>query len=1142
MTRLSSPLQNLQPQYEIVVIGSGYGGAIAACRLARTGRSVCVLERGRELRPGEYPDTLAEATEEVQAQLPEGHIGEKTALFDFRIGHDLSVLVGCGLGGTSLINANVSLRAPSHVFLQHAWPRALQQEAAEHGFDRHYQRAEHMLGSTPYPQDGPPLRKLRAHEQSARALGKPLHRPPLNVNFRRGVNAAGVPQAGCSLCGDCVTGCNYGAKNTTLMNYLPDAHHHGAQIFTEIAVRYIEPDPSGTGWRVHVDVMAPGREFVHPRDTYVRAEVVILGAGSLGSTEILLRSREHGLSMSPCLGANFSGNADFVGFAYDCREPINSIGTGSHPHPGREPVGPCITSYIDLRAGVALDQGLIVAEGSIPGALASLLPAAFGLASAIEGQPAPANLWDRMKATARAVQSDLFGAYTGAVQNTQTYLVTGHDSDRGKLRLVEDHLRVEWPGVGRSSFFASISQTLEHIARPLGGTYLKEPLWNRWTREQLVTVHPLGGCAMADDAARGVVNHKGQVFSGSDGSQVHRGLYVMDGSTVSTPLGVPPLLTICALAERSCELLAADFGWTIAATLPQQPIADPDATTRGVQLDELLVGHVTRTGNVCADTATKSPEPGADPIAMTLTIAAADVESLLGPAHGHAQITGTVDLPSLSKQPLWVQDGSFQLAMPDSHRAGAHLHRYRLRFVAPDGQVFFVAGHKAIQAADLQSVWHDHTTLHCTIYAGADEHSPIWGHGLLSNPLPSFATQLSTIKVTGSHSPEQRIATLCRFGVAYAGPLFETYGRVVSEALPYHGGRPRKKRPLRVDPPQTHYIRTRDGVMLRLLRYHAGGKGPVLLVPGLGVSSLIFATDTIDTNLVEYLAAHDYDVWLLDPRTSIALPSASQPATADDVATQDYPAALAAVRAHTGSTSVQIVAHCFGATALLMSLLSESGLSGVRSVVISQSACDIVVPFSSELQAGLHLPGVLEELGVSSLSAGTGPGWADRLFDRVSALGPQALAAHDTNPVSRRITFLYGRQYALDQLSALTYSHGLQELFGVANLAALEHVSTLVSAGHLVDAQGREVYMSRFAERLALPITFLHGADNRCYLPESSERTHRRLVQIHGSARYARHLLPGYGHLDSILGKDAARDVYPHIVAALDAYASDAQG
>ena len=114
--RLSSPIEDLKPHYTVVVIGSGYGGGIAASRLARAGQQVCVLERGKEFLPGEYPDTELEALPEVQVRLPDQVIGPRTGLYDIRMNDDMSVLVGCGLGGTSLINANVASRPERRVF------------------------------------------------------------------------------------------------------------------------------------------------------------------------------------------------------------------------------------------------------------------------------------------------------------------------------------------------------------------------------------------------------------------------------------------------------------------------------------------------------------------------------------------------------------------------------------------------------------------------------------------------------------------------------------------------------------------------------------------------------------------------------------------------------------------------------------------------------------------------------------------------------------------------------------------------------------------------------------------------------------------------------------------------------------------
>ena len=193
MARISSPIEEMKEHYDVVVVGSGYGGGIAASRLSRAGQRVCLLERGREIRPGEYPDTVAEATEEMQIHSPDGHVGSHTGMFDFHVQEDLDVLVGCGLGGTSLINANVALRAVEGVWDDERWPSELR---GGEGLDDFYRRAETMLGSNPYPDDYPTLPKLEAHRASAEGLDMAdvFYKPPINVHFEDGVNVTiGLP-------------------------------------------------------------------------------------------------------------------------------------------------------------------------------------------------------------------------------------------------------------------------------------------------------------------------------------------------------------------------------------------------------------------------------------------------------------------------------------------------------------------------------------------------------------------------------------------------------------------------------------------------------------------------------------------------------------------------------------------------------------------------------------------------------------------------------------------------------------------------------------------------------------------------------------------------------------------------------------
>ena len=1132
MARLASPTENIKEHYPVVVIGSGYGGGIAASRLARAGQQVCVLERGKEFQPGEYPDTEAEALADVQADTPKGHIGSRTGLLDFRVNDDINVVVGCGLGGTSLINVNVSLHAERRVFEDARWPQALRDDLDTLVADG-YHRAEEMLKPTPYPDDFPTLPKLEALEKSAKYMNEKFYRPPINVTFKDGVNHVGVEQKACKLCGDCVTGCNYSAKNTLIMNYLPDAKNHGAELYTQVSVRHVKRQ--GARWLVHYQLVKSGREKFDAPTMFVSADIVVLAAGALGSTEILLRSKENGLSLSDELGQAFSGNGNVLGLAYNADQPIESVGYGNRPPDEMPPVGPCITGIIDMREQPQLADGMEIEEGVFPGALSSLLPAGLDALAKVSGKDTDRGLGDYVREKKRELDSLVRGAYHGAVHNTQVYLGISHDDSAGRMYLKNDGLRIDWPGVGQQPVFNRLNGRLEEATRALGGTFINNPLWSQLLGRNLMSVHPLGGCGMAEAAEHGVVNHKGQVFSKNQGTEVHDGLYVSDGSVIPHSVGVNPLMTISALAERSCVLLAADRGWEINYDLPSAPQTAPEPLQLGVQFTETMKGFFST--QVKAD---DGYEEGAridqsedSRFEFILTITVDDLDRMLADPNYTAEMIGSVNAPALSSEPLTVTGGGFNLFVESKDNVDTRNMRYRMKMTAEDGKVYYFTGFKVIRADSGLDIWSDTTTLYITVYDGDSAESPVLGKGVLKIQPLDFMRQLTTMQAKNAENTGQRLEAIARFGKFFAGVLFDVYGGIFAKPNVFNpDAPPRKLRPLRVDAPEVHFFNTSDGVQLRLTRYQGGSKGPVMLLHGLGVSSLIFSLDTIETNLLEYLYAHGYDVWLLDYRASIDLPAAEMKSTADDVATKDYPAAVAKVRELTGANDIQVVAHCYGSTTFFMGLLA--GLDGVRSAVSSQIATHIKAPGLTRLKSGLHLPSLLDAVGVDSLTAYVDrhTNWRERLYDAALRLYPLEEEEHCNSPVCHRISFMYALLYEHDQLNLATHNT-LHETFGVANIDAFEHLALMTRRGHLVTADNQDIYLPHL-DRLAIPIAFIHGAENECFLPESTEITYNLLREKNGRGLYSRHVIPNYGHIDCIFGQNAANDVYPFILHHLE--------
>ncbi len=549
MEPLSRPQTAMKSAYDAVVIGSGYGAGVAASRLARMGLSVCVLERGREILPGQFPKNLRDGMRDIQIDTALGRTGKHDALFDLRINDDISVMVGCGLGGTSLINGNVMLQPEARVLEDPVWPKELRNEVST-VLERGYDRAVEMLQPVAFP-GVPVLKKLEAFRTAAEALDGECSPAPINVTFAPdpGGNHAGVVQAACTLCGDCCSGCNVGAKNTVAMNYLPDARAHGAEIFTLANADHVESDSDG--WRVMFH--EAGRKS---KNKQVRCRFVVAGAGTLGSSEVMLRSRAAGLLLSPRVGENFSGNGDVISFGYNNDVPINGIGVGHPPVVAGEPVGPVIAGLIDLRRDRPLEHNIVIQEGAIPSLLAPLLPAIMAGVGPMFGDDT--DVGDFVDEAGRTLTSVLKGAYTGAVHNTQTFLVMGHDGGGGVMQLDKKRLRLVWPDAGKRPVFQLISETLRKATAATGGTYVDNPMWSKALGRNLISVHPLGGCGLGEDPDSGAVDHKCRVFDADGG--VFDGLYVMDGSIMPRSLGVNPGLTITALAERAMIHFADDHG------------------------------------------------------------------------------------------------------------------------------------------------------------------------------------------------------------------------------------------------------------------------------------------------------------------------------------------------------------------------------------------------------------------------------------------------------------------------------------------------------------------------------------------------------------------------------------------------------
>ncbi|MCH8257291.1 MAG: efflux RND transporter periplasmic adaptor subunit [Proteobacteria bacterium] len=553
-----------------------------------------------------------------------------------------------------------------------------------------------------------------------------------------------------------------------------------AEIFTGALVRYVEKKDNG--WIVHYEVAETGQDKFKAPDQFVSADVVILAAGTLGSTELLLRSREYGLKISDRIGKRFSGNGDFLGFSYDCDEEINGIGWGDREPDPNNLVGPCITGIIDTRKNsVNYKEGMSIEEGSIPGALSPILPIMFSAISKFIGVDTDHGFTDYIKEKKRELESLLLGSYRGAVDNTQIYLVMTHDSAEGVMLLKDDRLRIDWPGAGKEEIFKKVQERLLKSTEALGGTFVTNPVWTKIMGHDLMTVHPLGGSVMSDDASTGVVNHKGQVFSSSNGDDVYEGLYVADGSIIPTSLGTNPLLTISAIAERNVSILSKDRGWDFDYDLSSKPASAAPPLKPGIQFTESMKGYFsTRVKDDYEKAANLGKEEGS-PFKFILTIISEDLDEMLKNKDHQAKMFGTVEAPSLSAESLTVTEGVFNLFVRDPEDVDAHRMLYRMKLSSEEGKDYYFEGYKKIKDDPGMDMWDDTTTLYITVHDGDDNSAPVKGKGILRILPDDFMKQMTTMKAINVGSLSKRLEYTAKFGRFFAGVLFDTYGGIFAK-------------------------------------------------------------------------------------------------------------------------------------------------------------------------------------------------------------------------------------------------------------------------------------------------------------------------------------------------------------------------
>ncbi len=542
--------------FDYVIVGSGFGGSVAAMRLAQKGYRVLVLERGRRFRDRDFP----QSTWRLRRYLWAPALG-CYGILEISPFRDVFVLHGAGVGGGSLGYANVLMEPDERSFASPAWHRPVEWRPL---LRPHYETARRMLGVTANPRWSPADHVLR---DIARAWGVEHTFRPTEVGTYFGqpglevadpyFQGAGPARRGCLHCGACLVGCRHNAKNTLVKNYLYFAEQWGVEIRPLAEVRDLRPlDPGRPdGARYEVAYRRPG--LGTPGARRVCARHVILAAGTLGTLRLLFRCREVTRSLpalSPRLGDLVRTNSEAL------------LGSVSRPLEPDYSTGIAITSFFQPDEATAVEpvrypagsslmrllSGPLITRGSIPARLLQSLldivrrPADFLRTHFLPRWAERTTILLVMQTTDTRLRFRLGRSLFTLFRRG---LVSAPDPDSPRPGRIEVAHRLARAFASRTDGIAlgSINEGLLDIP---------------------MTAHILGGCPIGPTATEGVVGLDCQVHG-------YPGLFVVDGSIMPANPGVNPSLTIAALAEYAMSLVPVKPG----AALRPDPLGSSEAAT-----------------------------------------------------------------------------------------------------------------------------------------------------------------------------------------------------------------------------------------------------------------------------------------------------------------------------------------------------------------------------------------------------------------------------------------------------------------------------------------------------------------------------------------------------------------------------------
>jgi cholesterol oxidase len=526
MGELASNNRSNEVDYDVVVVGSGFGGSVAALRLTEKGYRVAVLEAGRRFADDEFAKTSWDLRRYLWA--PQFGCYGIQRIHALR---NVMVLAGSGVGGGSLVYANTLYRPLKPFFNDRQWAHITDWEAELSPF---YDQASRMLGVVTNPTTTPSDVVMK---QVAEDMGvaDSYHPTPVGVFFgepgKRAADpyfgGAGPERTGCTECGSCMSGCRVGAKNTLVKNYLYLAERGGAEVLPLTTVTGLQQRSDGT-WSV--STRRTGGKLRKGRRT-ITASQVVLAAGTWGTQQLLHRMRTTGTlpAISPKLGELTRTNSEAIigagRFTVDPeRDFTKGVAITSSIHPDE-------TTHIEpVRYGKGSNAMGMLQTLATDGAASTPRLLQFLKLAVLH----PVRL-ARLMSVHRWSERTVILLVMQSLDNSITTYSKRGLFGRLKLSSKQGH------GEPNPTFIPAGHQANELAAKHIGG--IPGGTWGELFNIPL-TAHFIGGCPIGEDAEHGVIDPYHRVHN-------YPGLSVVDGSAISANLGVNPSLTITAQAERA---------------------------------------------------------------------------------------------------------------------------------------------------------------------------------------------------------------------------------------------------------------------------------------------------------------------------------------------------------------------------------------------------------------------------------------------------------------------------------------------------------------------------------------------------------------------------------------------------------------